>query len=804
MATNPVQKDDIAVKGVADNLIKGLKRSKKAVDDLNKSLVELGEIHKDNIDIIKKQPDTIKKVKELNKAVKETDAITESVNNTRKESLDLDKKILAAEKKLRAANSSQIDQLTELQVQIQEQNRVNKQLVQENDKIVGAYKSQSTRLVRLRKEYKNLAVQNKENTVEAKKLLKEITQLDKKLKDVDDTVGQNQRNVGNYGKALEGLNSTLAKLGIITVLVKGFELLRDAFGDTREGTLALQITLSKFTETAKVLINNFIEAFKAAAPAVGKILSGLGTIFIQFGKLILAQFKIVNIATTALSGNLLEAKNKAAELASELAGIPKRMSEAFSKISEGAKGIPAAIDGVVKAYEDTINTTLRAIKGQEDFLKLQLKLRISIEQQEKALAGLAEKRQILQDISDDDTIGFVARAKAVEKAEEAAKQFADLEIGLAKTKEKLAIEAVKQDLRRTSTLNEAQLAQITTGEALEAALNRRVSFYRKLEKGEKDFLIARKVSDTNDETLTAAFVERRDKQVEAESFRRDQEEKFRKTARDAFEQENDIFVEFTELKIAANDKIINSDKATLKERQDALIANQKLEEDLFDNSIALILKQGRTSIDTLKKTIDLRKDLTNSEKKEEKALLDKRKALLSSAAIQEILNEQDIKKQKVLIRNIDLGEIEEKVLKDTLKLRKSITDANKESLKVEEDTTQRTKELQLDVATQRAFLAGEDIDLEKAQTQNQIDQLEERIHNAKEGSIEMLELQKELNDLLIDEEKKRIEEEDRLRIEQINKAQALANQVADEFAKIIKERNRQSLELADAEKPKSQ
>ncbi|MHA1483474.1 MAG: hypothetical protein ACTSQA_08585, partial [Candidatus Heimdallarchaeaceae archaeon] len=237
--------------------------------------------------------------------------------------------------------------------------------------------------------------------------------------------------------------------------------------------------------------------------------------------------------------------------------------------------------------------------------------------------------------------------------------------------------------------------------------------------------------------------------------------------------------------IANNEKIINSDSASLEERRRALRENQSLENELFEESIRLILEQGKASI-------DLRKDLTTAEKTQQKALLE-------NVDIQKIVNEQDMQEVFNMIRKLDLGEIEEKRLKEALKIKKETVELNKESAKVDEETVTRTLELQEEVAIQDRFLAGESMDLEDEQTKNQIKNLEDRIANAKAGSIEMLELQKELNDLLIDEEKKRIEKEEALRVEQINKAQALANQVADEFAKIIKARNKENLELADAE-----
>ena len=73
-----------------------------------------------------------------------------------------------------------------------------------------AYNKESRTLNELRKRFKDLAVQNKENTREGRKLLRQITFLDAKLKSVDKTVGQSQRNVGNYSSAFKGLRGGIA------------------------------------------------------------------------------------------------------------------------------------------------------------------------------------------------------------------------------------------------------------------------------------------------------------------------------------------------------------------------------------------------------------------------------------------------------------------------------------------------------------------------------------------------------------------------------------------------------------------
>ena len=685
---------------------KSVKDSNKLNDILEKLLkteTELAELQKDK----KKVVSDLKKLEDQ-KLKTDKEALAIAVKSTKAKQEE--QKLLLAEKRTQAQalkNSTARRKERERQFASREKER------KQRTKQLTEYQKESRRLTQLRNSYKDLAVAEKENTKEAKALLKEITALDKKLKEIDESVGQNQRSVGNYEKALNGLNSGLAKLGIVAAITKGFELLGSAFGDTREGALQLQILFSKFTETSKVFINNLIDS----GEGLKNIFAG---IVAPIEASLLRQVLAIKKVQEALSFG-----DTAKRLQGEIAAIEERLVFLDKPL------ITEGVEKVKKAFEGTVQTTSKAIKEQEKFLRLQLETRIQIQQQEKALAGLAEQRQILQDISDDDTIGFVTRTKAVERAQKAAVDFAKQENELALLKEKLTIEAVKQDLRRAKVLNESQLQAIKTGEQLQAIL--------------EDEAKARKVSDANDEAFSAAFIERVNKQVEAEAFARDQEEKNRKTARDAFEQELDILEEFTEKRVASNEKIISSDSATLQERQKALLENEKLEKELFDESIKRIFAQAKASI-------DLRKDLTQAEKDQQKALID-------TADIQKILNTQDEQERFNLIRSLDLGEIEEKRLKDSLKIKQDIAIVNKESLKVEEEAARKTIELQAEISIQEKKLANESFDLDKAKLDSQKKNLNERISLLKKDSIERLQLEKQLNDLLIQEQGEKLDKE---------------------------------------------
>jgi len=152
----------------------------------------------------------------------------------------------------------------------------------------------------------------------------------------------------------------------------------------------------------------------------------------------------------------------------------------------------------------------------------------------------------------------------------------------------------------------------------------------------------------------------------------------------------------------------------------------------------------------------MRKGLTAAEKEQQKELL-------RGLDIQKLLNETGSEEIFNMIRKLDLGEIEEKRLKEAIKLKKETAQLNKESAEVEKETLLKTKELKDEIDLQNRVILGEEIKLEDERLELQKTSLQTRIDLLKEDAIERLELQKELNDLLIEEEKKKKTEEDKLK-----------------------------------------
>ena len=144
--------------------------------------------------------------------LKQFTAISEEANKLMKQSVEIEElKAKADQQRIKA--EQEIVKLEKLKAQ--EQARTNKEaakaakLAQSES---SAYAKLSKQLNEARKAYKDLAVSNQTNTQEAQDLLKTITALDKQLKEVDATVGQHQRNVGNYEGATRNLKLELRQL----------------------------------------------------------------------------------------------------------------------------------------------------------------------------------------------------------------------------------------------------------------------------------------------------------------------------------------------------------------------------------------------------------------------------------------------------------------------------------------------------------------------------------------------------------------------------------------------------------------
>ena len=199
-----ISRIDIIDNDIFKELKDSSKRAQEQSDALKVSLMAINEVSKE----IKKNASALKDSIKIVDASEVANAkkLTEIQKEANKIAIDNERTNRA-----KIQTEKEIERLRTIQI------RNEKALAKESEKKLSLYQQESKRLNEMRKEYKELALQEQQNTKSARTLLAQITQLDSKLKQVDATVGQHQRSVGNYDGALNKLKFGLKNVsGMLT------------------------------------------------------------------------------------------------------------------------------------------------------------------------------------------------------------------------------------------------------------------------------------------------------------------------------------------------------------------------------------------------------------------------------------------------------------------------------------------------------------------------------------------------------------------------------------------------------------
>lgn len=141
---------------------------------------------------------------------------------------------------------------------VKEQIKSRNEEITATDKANGAYRKLSKELNDQRNRYKDLAAAEQESSQEAQDLLVSINALDKRLKGIDATVGQFQRNVGGYTEALgqffPKLGGTIGDVtGLVGDLSMGFANLGKTTGAANIGLGAVGLALTAFNAISGII-----------------------------------------------------------------------------------------------------------------------------------------------------------------------------------------------------------------------------------------------------------------------------------------------------------------------------------------------------------------------------------------------------------------------------------------------------------------------------------------------------------------------------------------------------------------------
>jgi hypothetical protein len=329
------------------------------------------------------QIDGIQSINQLNAEIKQTkeamnalDLSTEEGNKAFQELSQTLGKMTAQQKALKKA-----------------QDDVNKSFLPE--KAVGAYDQLSAKLNKLRKEFKNAALDGSKTTDELDKMQKEIQQLDKTLKNVDGQVGQFQRNVGNYPRTFQRVTRSLQQA------IPGFEAFSQQLRNSEGG-------LSTF---GKALIGGFL-AFQAAN-LVGKAIGQLD----EFNKKITETRNTVMGLSGAFGSNL-------DDLTAQTTALAQTFDTDAKTIGEAAKALAGKL-GI--SFEEALGKLEGAlVEGRgntDDYLNKIKEIPAAFQEAGTGISDLSEDNKRLLDSNKELAISQIRVAKETKEIVTSFKEF---------------------------------------------------------------------------------------------------------------------------------------------------------------------------------------------------------------------------------------------------------------------------------------------------------------------------------------------------------------------------------------------
>jgi hypothetical protein len=323
-----LQKQTIAAAREAEHIANGMRQVAKAITEVKANSDALAKIQQQRIRLEEK-------LKALeNDVAKETEKLKFRIRD------------VTAEYKRRAAAETAAERAAKAQ-----------ELA--TNRLGASYADLSNALNDLRERYKDLVVQGKANTDEAAKLRDAIVKLDRELKEIDFSVGQFQRNVGNYAQSFK-------------------EALTDFFrgaGPAGQAVLGLGFAAQRAGDAFRAA-GGGVKGFVRAVVEGGRALRGVGLLLI-----------LEAISKLASLGKGLEALEKAKE---RLDSLKEEI-----RLNEQLAAIKLRLD----AQEAT---SLEALRERERLLEQQAQIELQLIAQERARVEreAAKIKKELQEIED--------------------------------------------------------------------------------------------------------------------------------------------------------------------------------------------------------------------------------------------------------------------------------------------------------------------------------------------------------------------------------------------------------------------
>lgn len=384
--------------------------------------------------------------KQIKTAVPKTGAKagdTEKLNKVQAERIRLQERLNSLESEEAKAN-------LELKQQIADKLRQQKEEIKLSNQKAGSLNSESAKLKKLKEDYRNLSAEERNNVKVGGEMLKNIQEQDKEMKALDGSMGDHQRNVGDYKNSIIGAFQQMGiPIGGVTKLLalqttaqegltaanaagtKGLKLFKIALLATGIGAIVVAIgaLAAGFLSTQRGVdaVNKVLIPLKVVMQRLWGIVQELGTAIVDaFSN----PQQTIKDLWQALKENII---NRITGIADQFKALGKIISSAFSLdwegVKEGAAEFGESTLQVMTGVDDLTGKVAAGFKSLGAEISLAADEGARLAEIKKELEELAittaleegklsrifqEQREILNDVNKSDKERLIAANKAIE------------------------------------------------------------------------------------------------------------------------------------------------------------------------------------------------------------------------------------------------------------------------------------------------------------------------------------------------------------------------------------------------------
>lgn len=598
-------------------------------------LTELMEVYSASLSKLKK--DAV----DLEKSVKGVSGATEDQRETIKTSATEVDKLAKAQEALKQSRSNAGIELKKLKQTQTEQNNLTKLELKLQNSVKGSYNALSAEYSLNKIRLNKMSAAQRETTASGKKLESETAAIYEEMKRLQEATGKHTLSVGDYAKANENLVGQLSAMpnaagkaagGLqdlgakakallanpivltISLIVAGLSLLFNLFKKTKTGSdllakggAALEGVMSALVGIVDVLVNGLIYLFTEPKKAMETFWEALKKNIVNRLTGVIELVKALGASFKALWERDLDGLKKASVDAGRAliqmhTGLDTEQQKAFAK-----------------AVVDTTNSIIEQADAFAELTASQIKARAENRKLEKSMESLITKEGEYAAIADDNTRSFKEREDAAARASKVTIQRASIEQKIARTNLKL--------------INDELDLRVKNGEEVGELLDSQLGAYKALRAAEREYSMSVHENDKRTAELK----------------------------QDRLEKDLDILIDGFDNQKSINERLLNDDSLTFKEREKLLNDTKKLFDDSFSKQVETVQKFTGVQIDA--------NDLI--QESDAVVLNQKIRSLGLSEIIEgrllEIIRDRRTGVQDLKEAEVDLGDAQKKRIDDTYK-----------------------------------------------------------------------------------------------------------------------------------------